>query len=136
VPLEVTDRLRTLATEHLAAFAASGAFDAFSDAVFEYGRLAGECFATCQGGPFATPTIADLVETLRRLSVQGVGQSSWGPTVFALARDEDHATQIGTQLQRDPLGRECDVTITEPCHGGARIVRQAFQPDGQRRQGF
>ena len=37
----------------------------------------------------------ELVAWLRGRGVRGVGQSSWGPTIFALARDPDQAARIG-----------------------------------------
>lgn len=121
VPLCVTKRLDTLANEHLVSAARTAAFDAFSKSVYEYGRLAGECFTTCQGGPFASSTIEELVEMLRGWGVHGVGQSSWGPTVFALCRDNTHAIEIQTRLLAMPAWKSCEVRTTAPCNVGAQI---------------
>ena len=65
---------------------------AFGDALYEFGRLAGECFAAAQGGPFANAFNERLVEAIRGYGVAGVGQSSWGPTVFAVVANETEAT--------------------------------------------
>jgi len=74
-----------------------------SRALGAYGALAGEIFRPLQGGVYRTPSIAEAVAALQRAGVSGVGQSSWGPTVFALARDEEHADWVETQLRAGML---------------------------------
>ncbi|MDB5385989.1 MAG: hypothetical protein JWM11_1635, partial [Planctomycetaceae bacterium] len=63
-------------------------FDACSEALFQFGWLIGEYFAPAQGGVFASPRMATLVDWLRQRGIAGVGQSSWGPLLFALCPDE------------------------------------------------
>ena len=121
VPHHVTDRLSLLASADIIPAAQAAAFDEFSASVYEYGRLAGECFATCQGGPFASPTIANLIISLRDWGVRGVGQSSWGPTVFALTRDGYQASEIVANLRKEPAWAVCGVTVTTPCNEGASV---------------
>lgn len=84
VPEGITEELLAEVRSHLLPAAAQGDFAAFSESVYRYGRLAGSCFAQVQGGAYNGPRVAELVERTRRCGVQGVGQSSWGPTVFAL----------------------------------------------------
>ena len=63
--------------------------DAFGEAVYELNARAGDAFATVQGGRYTGPAVDALVNRLRAAGVKGVGQSSWGPTVFAItSRDE------------------------------------------------
>ena len=38
---------------------------AFGEAVYRFGRLAGECFAAVQGGPFANREIGRLIDAIR-----------------------------------------------------------------------
>jgi len=57
---------------------------AFGEAVYEFNRRVGEMFQTVQGGIYAHPRIEEIVKILRGTGVKGVGQSSWGPTVFAV----------------------------------------------------
>jgi beta-ribofuranosylaminobenzene 5'-phosphate synthase len=121
VPEETTARLRTEALEHLAPAAAAADFDAFSASLYRYGYTAGICFATAQGGPFAGTDLQQLVETVRALGVRGVGQSSWGPTLFALVRDDQHAQHLSKQLQSDASGSELSITIAGPDNHGVRI---------------
>ncbi len=93
--------------------------DAFGEAVYQFGRLAGECFAAVQGGPYADAAIAGLVERIRNHGIRGVGQSSWGPTVFAICRSRAEAESLVEWL------RECverhEITIANPNNFGAVI---------------
>lgn len=68
-----------------------GNWEAASSAIGEYGTLAGKIFSPLQGGVFRSPKIAEYVSLLNASGVRGAGQSSWGPTVFGLAKDSDHA---------------------------------------------
>jgi predicted sugar kinase len=94
---------------------------AFGDAVYEFGRLAGECFAAVQGGPFGTVEAAELVRTIRNLGVPGVGQSSWGPTVFAITRGEIEASRLIEKLRERVAACEYEFTIARPNNSGAQL---------------
>ena len=98
-------------------------FDGFSEALFEYGRRAGECFAEVQGGPYRNPEIARLVDCLRELGCGGVGQSSWGPSVFALAPNDAVAETLAQQVQLQ-IGRTRlkQVQIVPPRNRGYEII--------------
>jgi beta-ribofuranosylaminobenzene 5'-phosphate synthase len=68
--------------------------EAFGDAIYEFNRVAGEPFAGIQGGPYSSPAIAALIVELRGSGIRCVGQSSWGPTVFAIVEDSDTALSL------------------------------------------
>jgi predicted sugar kinase len=87
VPPEVTRQLSDEIRLHTVPAAARGDFEQFSESVYRYGRLAGQCFAAIQGGPYNGPHLEQLVDVIRSLGIRGVGQSSWGPTLFALLPD-------------------------------------------------
>jgi len=59
-------------------------FAAFSQAVTELQNAVGDHFAPVQGGRYVSPAVAETLETLASQGVAGYGQSSWGPTGFAL----------------------------------------------------
>jgi beta-RFAP synthase len=63
----------------------SGDLQTFGEALYDFNRRVGERFAPVQGGPYARP---ERVDFLRRQGVRGVGQSSWGPTLFAVTEAE------------------------------------------------
>ncbi len=67
--------------------AASGNFVEFGESLYRYGYQAGMLFAKRQGGPYAGRRATELVDWIRGQGIRGVGQSSWGPTIFALLAD-------------------------------------------------
>lgn len=89
-----TEALARIALFGILPAAAGGDLDTFGDAVHEFNRRAGEPFAAAQGGPYATPAIMELVSELRGMGVRGAGQSSWGPTVFAVVAGHDEAIRL------------------------------------------
>jgi beta-ribofuranosylaminobenzene 5'-phosphate synthase len=68
--------------------------DAFGEAIHEFNRKAGEPFAASQGGVYASAEIARLIADVRECGVRGVGQSSRGPTVFAVVPAPDTAMSL------------------------------------------
>ncbi len=57
----------------------------FGAALTEIQRRVGQGFAAAQGGTFARPDLADLVHFLQTQGLAGVGQSSWGPTIYGFS---------------------------------------------------
>ena len=91
--------LRRIAETAILPAAAVGVLDTFGVVVHEFNRRAGEPFAAAQGGPYASPAIAELITEIRNLGVTGVGQSSWGPTVFAVVEDSDAALSLALRFR-------------------------------------
>ncbi len=120
VPDSVTQELFAEAKQTLLPAATNKNYDAFSRSLGHYSRLAGECFAARQGGPYAGERAKRMIDLLRSLGVEGVGQSSWGPTLFALQPDQGAAERLAAKLQslaEDPL----NIVITPPANRGATI---------------
>ncbi|XZE51347.1 hypothetical protein SH139x_002995 [Planctomycetaceae bacterium SH139] len=69
-------------------------FERFSDAVFQYNLTSGGFFAAVQGGPYQGPQTANFIRRLRAEGVQGIGQSSWGPAVFAFCESSLQAEEV------------------------------------------
>ncbi len=66
----------------------------FAECVEEFNARVGEMFAPVQGGPYSSPEVQAVVNRLKEVGAKGIGQSSWGPTVFALAADENEARRL------------------------------------------
>ncbi|MCE9560717.1 MAG: hypothetical protein K8U57_01555 [Planctomycetes bacterium] len=99
------DALRRLAETAIVPTARAGDLNAFGDAIYEFNRRAGEPFAVTQGGAYASGAITELIAELRQSGIRGVGQSSWGPTVFAIVSDSDTALSLVLRFgQRFPVG--------------------------------
>jgi len=121
VPDEVTVRLLEEIQQQMLPALADGHFAAFSESVYRYGNLAGRCFTSIQGGPYNGKALNQRVDWLRSLGLAGVGQSSWGPTLFVLAENQQHAEQVVGQLDQCPSGQQLLVEIAAPCNQGAEI---------------
>ena len=67
---------------------------AFGEAVHEFNRQAGIIFASVQQGPYADARAAEVIEYIRAQGIAGAGQSSWGPTVFALVESHEQADSL------------------------------------------
>lgn len=121
VPPEVTQQLRQLAAERLVPAADEGRFVDFAIALGEYGQLAGNCFARFQRGAFANERVSCLVERLRQNGVHGAGQTSWGPTVFAVVVDPTSAENLIQLLRSWPEAADSELVVARPAFEGARI---------------
>ncbi len=98
-PQADVDRLRELAESVILPAVQSNDFDAFAEGIFEFGTLAGAPFRSSQGGVFASEKAREIVDHLRNSGTRGVGQSSWGPMLYAFARDDDEARQVLRALE-------------------------------------
>ncbi len=97
---DVEQRLESLLRDELAPAALGGDFSTFADSVESYGRLAGSCFSSIQGGPYNGPVLNQLVDAMKQLGAQGVGQSSWGPTLFACFANEASAKECEAKVSK------------------------------------
>jgi beta-RFAP synthase len=68
--------------------------DAFGRGVAQMQREVGDYFAPVQGGPFTSPRVGEALRWLETEGIAGVGQSSWGPTGFAIVGSEQQARAL------------------------------------------
>ena len=78
IPLQQIEHLCRLTLLGLLPALAERDFKTFGEALFDYNSVAGQTFAKFQGGAYASPRIAELIQFIRGQGVAGVGQSSWG----------------------------------------------------------
>lgn len=60
----------------------------------------GDYFAPIQGGRYASNDVANVLLWLQQNDVACLGQSSWGPTGFAIVESEERANILLKQLQQ------------------------------------
>ncbi len=120
VPHAVTEKLRSIAEQTILPAVENADFQSFGRGLYEYGHLSGSCFSAIQGGPFASPEISNLVDYLRNHGIQGVGQSSWGPTVFAFVEDQTAATDLANHIKHHQDFAAAEITITSADNQGAK----------------
>lgn len=74
-------------------------FESAAEALHEFGRRVGEYFAPIQGGLFSDPQMGEVYQFLRRSGVNGICQSSWGPTTAVFCRHDEHAGEVIARLE-------------------------------------
>jgi beta-RFAP synthase len=72
----------------------------FSRAIYKLQRATGEYFAPAQGGIFKSKSVTEILNYLYKNNVLCAGQSSWGPTGFAVFKDDVSANATLTLLQQ------------------------------------
>jgi beta-RFAP synthase len=97
-------------------------FATFAEALHEFNHKAGEFFKPVQGGIYSHSLTAYLVNMLRNWGITGVGQSSWGPTLFVLTESEGEAEALRERLRPVPELAEYEVLVTAGCNHGAVIA--------------
>lgn len=80
------EALRKILAEELFPSAEAKDFACFSNALHRYNRGSGQFYASVQGGPFYSASAQHLVDRLKAGGIEGVGQSSWGPTIFVFCK--------------------------------------------------
>ena len=88
--------------------------DAFGDAVGRIQARVGDHFAGVQGGRYASPGVSRVLEWLGSRGHKAVGQSSWGPTGFAVCPSDATAKQLKAEAQAR-FGREFGLDFAVTC---------------------
>lgn len=125
-PEALADRLCRLAVLGALPAAAEGDALAFGQAVGEMQRRLGDHFANAQGGRFTSSDVAEALAAIEARGVPGVGQSSWGPTGFAVlgcaAEAEELANAMRTRFADRP---NLTFDVVRGAGGGADITVSA-----------
>ena len=129
ISVTVSERLAAIVEDEILPAAEQRDFSRFSEAVFEYGYLSGSMFEEVQGGPYASLRIQQGIDRLRHLNVAGVGQSSWGPTVFAFCPNCNFAESLMHDLAEFPEFASASMLVAHANNGGAAFeMKQRPQP--------
>jgi beta-RFAP synthase len=71
----------------------------FGQALTYIQQLVGDSFAAVQGGQYANTLSGHIIAYVLEQGAQGAGQSSWGPTVYALVQGERQAQLLEGKVQ-------------------------------------
>jgi predicted sugar kinase len=96
-------------------------FDAFGEAIHDFNARVGEAFAPVQGGTYANARVAEVVRFVREQGVRGVGQSSWGPAVFAIVPNQERAEDLARRLRSQSYLPKADVIVTSARNSSAEV---------------
>jgi len=97
-------------------------FAAVSDALGEIQRRLGEYFSPTQNGAYSSPAVAEAMEHLARAGLTGLGQSSWGPTGFALVDSAERAEALVADLARRGVQGGLEFRVAGARNRGADII--------------
>lgn len=89
----VTERLCRLVLMQVLPALAEEDCGQFGTAISEIQRCVGDHFAPAQGGRYCSHLVSEVLPWLLGQGAAGIGQSSWGPTGFALYANETQAYQ-------------------------------------------
>ncbi|MGQ3674998.1 beta-ribofuranosylaminobenzene 5'-phosphate synthase family protein [Xanthobacter sp. TB0139] len=97
-------------------------FEVFAEGLTHIQRLLGRHFAPAQGGVFTSPAVGTLIEWLGEKAGAGVGQSSWGPTGFAVFPTQGAAvTALDAARKAGILAPHLETRIVHPFNHGAAV---------------
>ena len=102
----------------------------FGRAVNELQRIVGDHFASAQGGRFASAKVAAALARLEEEGVTCVGQSSWGPTGFAVVESEAVASKAVALLEQQFAGAGLRFVIARGRNRGGEIALQPARAAG------
>jgi len=99
----------------------------FGQALTEVQKLVGKAFSPYQGGIFRGRIVTDVVNHMLKHGAYGVGQSSWGPTVYGLAENVDHADELMEKVKKflQSRDRKAVVRVVKPNNRGAKVKIEA-----------
>ncbi|MBN2243892.1 MAG: kinase [Acidobacteria bacterium] len=92
--------------------------------------MVGDCFASVQGGRFANPVSEKMVDFMADHGAAGIGQSSWGPTVYGMIQGKAEARKLlgRTRACLETLGGG-EAFLVRPQNRGARIKVMRYEKD-------
>lgn len=119
---DVANRISAVVTRDLLPAIGTGNLEGFGSAVSEVTRLNGIWYADAQGGVYRPP-IGRLIDRLRaHPGITGVGQSSWGPTVYGVTHaDNAAAASDNGEAALAAAGLDGDVLVVPARNTGADI---------------
>ena len=101
-------------------------YDAFGEAVYQFGHKSGMFFESVQGGAYNGNVVTGLVKFIRQSGLPAVGQTSWGPCVFAIASHIEQAHELIDKLNTR-YGDQFEIILTKADNSGARANEPSSQ---------
>lgn len=85
----------------------------------------GRCFEPVQGGAYSSLFLRTVVEAMRGNGLHGVGQSSWGPTLYGFSNAAlEKRAQIRDRLRKSLSLRDERIRWTHASDHGAKVIVQ------------
>ena len=122
IPIETTGKLCRQVMLNLLPSLIESDFRTFSESVYQFNREVGECFSMWQGGPYSSKQVERAIQYFRSEGVQGVGQSSWGPTVFGIVETNADADTLRVGFKKFFPEKAFQVSVSRFCNQGAEVT--------------
>lgn len=98
-PQQAAELCHLMLLQALPALAAADAVG-FGRVIGHWQRVLGDHYAAAQGGGrFLSPQVAEVIAAIEAEGIPGVGQSSWGPTGFAIVDGAETAARLAATLR-------------------------------------
>lgn len=120
MPQQQVDRLSGLLLRRLIPAVREKNYPLFASSLAQFGDEVGDWFQPVQGGRYSNPLTTQIIHDLREIT-PACGQSSWGPTVYAVCQSQQHATQLHQFAHSQSWANLVSVTHTKAHNSGARI---------------
>jgi beta-RFAP synthase len=127
-----SDLCRRVLVQMLPALAEAD-FATFAEAVTVFQDAMGDLFSRAQGGCYASPRVAAALDDLRAAGVRGIGQSSWGPTGFALFERETEALAAQHELRGRYREASLELMVVRGLNRGALVEQTTLRQDAMAR---
>ena len=121
MPLAVTERLCRLVLMQLIPAVKTRDFAGFSSGLTAFGYSVGEFFSPAQGGVFAHPRMVELEKLLNSKGIQGIAQTSWGPTLSIVCPNSVEAENVSSIITQNGYGELCNLRTVSPLNRGAQV---------------
>lgn len=121
MPVEVTERLCRLVLMQLIPAVKTHDFSAFSTGLTAFGHTVGEFFTPAQGGIYSHPRMIELEKLLNSKGIQGIAQTSWGPTLSVVCPSSAAAEKVSSIIMQNGYGEFCTMRTVSAFNQGARI---------------
>lgn len=82
--------------------------ESFGDALTKIQILTGNHFAQAQGGTYSSKVAGECIDFMKKAGAYGVGQSSWGPALYAVVKQEQAKhmlSKINSHLSKSVGGK-------------------------------
>jgi beta-ribofuranosylaminobenzene 5'-phosphate synthase len=134
LPDRLTERLCRLVLLGILPAIAEKDLKSFGAALSELQYHIGAAFAPTQGGIYASPQSEQIIAEMREFGLDGAGQSSWGPTLYAFgSRSVTDSANIRSRLF-DRFALDHDrVRWSRASNHGAIVVRTCDEDRGPAR---
>jgi beta-ribofuranosylaminobenzene 5'-phosphate synthase len=94
----------------------------FGNAITRIQNIVGDYFAEAQGGRYTSPLLKPILDTMVKDGATGVGQSSWGPTGFAIFPDETLAFQAMKNRRKEwQAESKLSFMMSKACNNSATV---------------